>query len=587
MASDTLAAFATRAAVIVSATPSSIATQPPKGQHIMGKKDAALHGMSKKERAALEARAAELAAKIAEREARKSAKAKVKAKGKRDAVKKAMRDTPKPSKKLKAKIERAVADYPTAGLDVVEPMTFTGEPEAPIAADPKTGEIVEDRSTPLDADGMKAALDADLDAAIKARVQAKRAAREKAAADLAEVPAKIAAEREKRHARPIVDDLGRLPVVPVSYSDDGFEKVNLPGDYIEPPEPHVAEIVETDHGREIAVGPAVEDFAKPSEAPVRFEDRVNGNGQYKIKTPDDPRKERGYTRVTTYIDCLEDKTMLEKWKARVLLEGVATSEDDVTDRVATITNARDDAIAKARKADRKGKLGVGELAPLIDHAWGDFKRALDALADEVFEIGGGREKATKGTDLHALCDLAESEGIAAVGDKLTAGEITPADLADVEAYLEAIKKLGARPVLAEQVVVNDDLKVAGRLDRVYMVKLPGEARARKRVVDLKTGSVEYGKGKIAQQIELYAGGSAYDEETGERTPLGVDRTLGLLIHLPAGTGRATVHRVDLSLGRKGNRLAGEVRAWRNEGKRAIDLTADVLAEIEKATDLHV
>ena len=33
----------------------------------------------------------------------------------------------------------------------------------------------------------------------------------------------------------------------------------------------------------------------------------------------------------------------------------------------------------------------------------------------------------------------------------------------------------------------------------------------------------------------------------------------------------------LTLGRRGNRLAGEVRTWRNEGKRAIDLKADLLA----------
>jgi hypothetical protein len=276
--------------------------------------------------------------------------------------------------------------------------------------------------------------------------------------------------------------------------------------------------------------------------------------------------------------------MLQKWRSRVLLEGVATTDRDMADDVAQIVNARDAAIAKARKADRKGKLDVGDLAILTERAWSEFKKALDELAEEVFEIGGGREKATKGTDIHALCDLAEAEGIAAVGDKLTAGEITPADLADVEAYLDAIRRLGARPVLAEQVVVNDELKVAGRLDRVYMVKLPGEQRARKRVVDLKTGNVEYGIGKIAQQIEMYAGASAYDEETGERAPLGVDRTLGLLIHLPAGSAKATIHRVDLSLGRKGNRLAADVRAWRNEGKRAIDLKVDVLAEIEAATD---
>ena len=118
------------------------------------------------------------------------------------------------------------------------------------------------------------------------------------------------------------------------------------------------------------------------------------------------------------------------------------------------------------------------------------------------------------------------------------------------------------------------------LDRVVMVKLPGEQRGRRRVLDIKTGRVDYSTGKIAQQIEGYAGSTGYDLDTHEREDLKLDRTKGILLHLPAGTGRATVHVVDLTLGRKGNRLAAEVRAWRNEGKRAIDLKRNILDEIE-------
>ncbi len=209
---------------------------------------------------------------------------------------------------------------------------------------------------------------------------------------------------------------------------------------------------------------------------------------------------------------------------------------------------------------------------------------MNALADEVFEIGGGREKATKGTDIHALCDLHDREGIVAVGDLLTEGKITPADMADVEAYAEAMRKLGAKVIEAERVVVNDELKVAGRLDRVVMVKLPGETRARRRVLDIKTGRVDYGAGKIAQQIEMYAGSKGYDLNTHEREDLKLDRTKGILLHLPAGEGRATAHVVDLTLGRRGNKLAAEVRAWRNEGKRAIDLKADVVAALEAESE---
>lgn len=346
--------------------------------------------------------------------------------------------------------------------------------------------------------------------------------------------------------------------------------------------------METEHGREFVVGagddvePAASDFAQPSEAP-RLDFEVNGNGQYKVARPSDG-KLVGYTRVTTYIGCLEDTTMLTAWKMRLLLEGVAAAEElgdpAFTSRVRDLVHNRDLAIAKARKADRKGKLGAGELATYVDGAWSDFKRAMDALADEAFELGGGREKAQKGTDIHDLCALAVQEGIDAVGAKLEAGEITPADLADVEAFLAALDKLGAKVIDVERVIVNDELKVAGRLDYILMLKLPGAQRASRYVADLKTGRVDYGTGKIAMQLGQYSDGVGYDLNTHEREDLKINRTKAILIHLPAGTAKATVHIADLGAARRGNKLAAEVRAWRNEGKKAIDLKSNVLDEID-------
>jgi hypothetical protein len=52
----------------------------------------------------------------------------------------------------------------------------------------------------------------------------------------------------------------------------------------------------------------------------------NGNGQPVIHYLDPTtgkEKVKGYTRVTTYIDVLDDKTVLNKWKLRTLLEGAA------------------------------------------------------------------------------------------------------------------------------------------------------------------------------------------------------------------------------------------------------------------------
>lgn len=353
---------------------------------------------------------------------------------------------------------------------------------------------------------------------------------------------------------------------------------------------------------------ADEEFGKPSESPKRWEDDTNGLGQYKVQRPSDG-KIVGYTRVTTYIDALEDKTQLTKWKMRVLLEGVAAAEelaaigqrsDSPTARIRDLAHRRDVAIAKGRKADRKGKLVPGQLATITDGAWSDFKRAMNDLADELFEIGGGREKAQKGTDLHALVDLYDAEGIDAVGAKLEAEEITPSDLADVEAYARAVNALGLKVVHAEQVIVNDELKVAGRLDRVFLGKLPAivdpktgeelrpaDTRAKRYVGDLKTGNVEYSPGKIAQQIRAYAEGQAYDPDTHERSSHGANRTTGILIHLPAGAAKATIHLVDLGIGGHGNKIVGEVRAFRNSGKKAIDLKTDLveLAAAAPASDV--
>jgi hypothetical protein len=362
--------------------------------------------------------------------------------------------------------------------------------------------------------------------------------------------------------------------------------------------------VETEHGREFVAGPAAdteddeelvaeggvtvdEEFAKPSQATPELEEGRNG---YKIMvlkadgTPD-PKTVRQYTRVTTYIDNLEDKTMLEKWKLRTLLEGVAVTETDpdnagIVAAIADLIHVRDLALAKARKADRKGKLEEGELADLEQAATKAFKDAADRIAYDALETGGVHAKANRGTDLHALCDLYDTEGMGAVNALLKAETITKSDHADVVAYAEAMIAAGVKVLESEVVVVHDGLKRAGRLDRIVLAKLPGMTRAVRMVADIKTGRVDYSVGKIAQQLEAYATSSGYDLATGERRDLKLSKTAALLIHLPAGKAKASIYPVDLKLGAKGNKLSAEVRAWRNEGKAAIDFGSDLAAPLE-------
>lgn len=568
------------------------------------KKKAALHGLSKKERKALEAREAEIRAEL-ERRAAKKAKKKRKAeaaaaekpkKGKKSkAAKSASADLPelppvvadavadaKAARKAKRAEREAAA---TSTLDPAQTAMVEALGESVKKAkkskrdetiDPETGKTRPEVIAERKAEREKTA--DEIDAAIKARLAKKRADRDPDDVTSARNADALDGETEVEYQNRKLRE--RAEADAVAKAADAVEAIK-----------HAVEAVETEHGREFVVGGAddaepaasdVSDFAQPSEAP-RTDFEVNGNGQYKVARPSDG-KLVGYTRVTTYIGCLEDTTMLTAWKMRLLLEGVAAAEElgdpAFTSRVRDLVHNRDLAIAKARKADRKGKLGAGELATYVDGAWSDFKRAMDTLADEAFELGGGREKAQKGTDIHDLCALAVQEGIDAVGAKLEAGEITPADLADVEAFLDALRRLGAKVIDVERVIVNDELKVAGRLDYILMLKLPGAQRASRYVADLKTGRVDYGTGKIAMQLGQYSDGVGYDLNTHEREDLKINRTKAILIHLPAGTAKATVHIADLGAARRGNKLAAEVRAWRNEGKKAIDLKSNVLDEID-------
>lgn len=322
-------------------------------------------------------------------------------------------------------------------------------------------------------------------------------------------------------------------------------------------------------------------FALPSEARGDFE--TNGIGQYKVKRPSDG-KFIGYTRVTTYIKVIDDTKNLEQWKMRTLLEGIVANEDDVVSdssaplhmsKVRDLIHRRDTELAKARKKDRKGKLVVGQLANLENAAIGDFKRAMNEVADALLERGGVHEKANKGTDLHRLCQLYNEVGMDAVGDLLTAGTITPADMADVEAYARALDAAGIKVHENEVMVVNDAEKRAGRLDLIVSGRLPGSKRATRMVADIKTGGIDYGT-SIPMQLENYASMQGYDPTApDERRDLKLSRTKALLIHLPQGQAECHIYVVDLGTGRVGNRIAGEVRKFRNDGKRGIDRSVDL------------
>lgn len=558
-------------------------------------------GLSKKERKELEARAAALEAKLAEKAERKAAK------------KAAAKAEKKAGKKGKAapvvadvEVEGAKALKKKAKADKLRDATESPKAKTIAAADDVLAAPGNDETVAAAKTAKAAALEAadgETDEEIRARVLAKRQAR----ADLLEtadaidradgvaVAAYNAALLELGGGTFLTSDDEKAKTAADPKGDKPRKAkatelvVEIEGETLAAPE-QVVEVVETERGTVYEAGTAeasqsAEEFAKPSDAPVQLEAGRNG---YKIIQLDkdgkpDPRVVRQMTRVTTYIDNLEDKTSLVLWKLRTLVEGLALDTlelgADGAGRIITefsaIMHRRDVALAKAAKADRKGKLAVGERAELESAALKEFKAAANKLADDALELGGVHVKADRGTNLHALAELYDAEGLAPINAMLKAEEITPTDHASIVAYAEACINADIKMLESEVVVVNDERKNAGRLDRTALVKLPGSARAIRVVADIKSGSLDFGQGKLAQQLESYASAKAYDLETGERRDLKLSKRYGLVIHLPQGAGTCHIYVVDLALGAKGNKLSAEVRAWRNESKKAIDFSVDL------------
>jgi hypothetical protein len=223
----------------------------------------------------------------------------------------------------------------------------------------------------------------------------------------------------------------------------------------------------------------------------------------------------GYRRCTTFIDVLEDKSQLMKWKQRQVARGLA---------------ARNALVLAAAAA-------------------GDDSRKLNQICEDAMQAAGSSDAATLGTAVHAFTEQHDRGQMPAV---------PPSARPDVDAYIEATKNM--RMLDVETFVVHDRLRVAGTFDR--LVEIDG----RRYIADIKTGSIEYGLAKIGMQLAVYGESERYNVATGERTPLDVDEDFGLIIHLPAGQARCDLVWVNLNMGRLGVQLAAQVWDWRDQSK---------------------
>ena len=262
-------------------------------------------------------------------------------------------------------------------------------------------------------------------------------------------------------------------------------------------------------------------------------------------TPPGGGKPVAYTRATTVAKAVEDQSNLMKWKQRQTLLGII-ARPDLTLAASAASNVDDE---KARK------------------------RQLNEIAEQCMEASQSSASATKGTALHSLAETHDR-----------GGELrnVPADFAaDLAAYVEQTRTLRHRHI--EQMMVNDELQIAGTPDRLstYMSRLY--------VADIKSGSIGFPH-SIAAQLAIYANSVLYDLATGERTPVpGLDKDRAIVIHLPAGTGTCSLHWTDIKAGWDAVRLAVDVRQWRAKKGLLEPIPAvgpDLFAQIDAAQSVE-
>ena len=230
--------------------------------------------------------------------------------------------------------------------------------------------------------------------------------------------------------------------------------------------------------------------------------------------PPDGSKPVAYTRATTLAGTMDDLYGLMGWKVRTAALGLA----DRPDLQLAITTNRGN------------------------------KKALDKICEQALEAGGATAAATIGTALHTLTEqLDRGEELPTVPDHVAA---------DVEAYRKATAQL--EHLAIEQFTVCDELQVAGTPDRI--VRWQGGNY----IADLKTGqNIQYGLHKIALQLAIYSRSVAYDTATGQRTALpDVNQSNAIVIHAPAGSGKAELLWINISAGWDAVDLAMQVRSWR-------------------------
>lgn len=224
-----------------------------------------------------------------------------------------------------------------------------------------------------------------------------------------------------------------------------------------------------------------------------------------------------YTRVSTLAKTLDDQSALMDWKARTAVKGVVSRPD---------------------------LLALAQATPLED------RKTLNGLVKNGMEAAAASKAANMGTAIHSFTEAID------LGN-LTVDQVPAEQRPLVQDYLDTMKRHDMQTVSAENFVVQDDIKAAGTFDRLLLHD------GKLLVGDIKTGTnVKFLALATAIQIAVYANSVFYDIDTGARSPMPVDRTTGILIHLPQDGSPCALYSLDLEAAWHHALLAAEVRLAR-------------------------
>lgn len=218
-----------------------------------------------------------------------------------------------------------------------------------------------------------------------------------------------------------------------------------------------------------------------------------------------------------------------------------------------------------------------------------FREIGNGIAAAALDAAKAGLAADRGTHVHALTEDHDTEGdpIARMerGDT-DLGLPVPAQQALVKAWTTFCDHYGLEVLATEAKIVQDDLRVAGTLDRIVRLKrdltfLADSAAGSDTipagtvlVLDIKTGKLRVKNGHpqwwhdYAIQTYAYATGTPYDPDTNTRSawPWQVSDRWALICHLDVraaldGEAKATMVLVDLQAGKAGASLVMAVDEW--------------------------